>query len=191
MNNKDDKYLIKKVIKGDSQAFACLIDKYQNMVFTLALRMLKNNEDAEEVAQDSFLKAYQHLDSFKGNSKFSTWLYQIVYNTCISRLRKKSIPVDSIENVYSNEISDSEYKQAEYLISSKEKHESIKKALNELEPDDSFLLTLFYLEELDHKEISKITELTRDNIKVKIFRARKKLFEILKKNMGEEVYSLL
>lgn len=191
MNNKDDKYLIKRLKQGDNQAFAFLIDRYQNMVFTLALRMLKNHEDAEEIAQDSFLKAYQHIDGFKGNSKFSTWLYQIVYNACISKLRKKKIVVDPIDSINSTDISSSEYREVEQLIATKEKHEIIKKALLEIDPEDSFLLTLFYLEELDHKEIARITELTRDNIKVKIFRARKKLFEILKKSMGTEVYSLL
>lgn len=191
MNKKDDKYLIKRIKQGDSHAFGNLIDRYKNMVFTLALRMLKNNEDAEEVAQDAFLKAYQHINTFKGNSKFSTWLYQIVYNTCISRLRKKKLDVNQIDDVYQKDISTSEYREIEHFITTKEKQEALKKALSELPSDDSFLLTLFYLEELDHKEIAKITELTRDNIKVKIFRARKKLFEVLKKSMGEEVYSLL
>ncbi len=191
MEQKDDKYFIKRVKQGDSQAFSFLIEKHQNMVFTLAYRMLKNIEDAEEIAQDVFLKVYQHIDSFKGKSKFSTWLYQIVYNACISKLRKKKLDVDSIENLYKTEITSTECREVEQIIASKEKHQLIKNALLELEPDDSFLLTLFYLKELDHKEISKITALTRENIKVKIFRARKKLFDIFKKHMGEEVYSLL
>ena len=87
----EDHILIEKVLAGDSNAFSGLIDRYKDMVYTLAIRIVKNNEDAEEVAQDSFIKAFEKLDSFKGSSKFSTWLYTIVYRTALTKVRKKKV----------------------------------------------------------------------------------------------------
>src|SRR6195256_4406599 len=89
--------IISRVIKGDQQAYAELVTKYQNYVFTLALRFTKNREDAEEVAQDIFVKAYRALADFRGTSKFSTWLYTIVNNTCITFLRKKRLETHSLD----------------------------------------------------------------------------------------------
>ena len=80
-----DKKIIGQVIKGDVSAYALLVNKYQSMAFTLALSITKNREDAEEVAQDAFVKAYNNLNTFKGKSKFSTWLYQIIYRTALSK----------------------------------------------------------------------------------------------------------
>src|SRR5882757_5390150 len=98
----NDNEIISKVLNGDKQAYASLVNRYQNYVFTLALRFTKNREDAEEVAQDIFIKAYRYLADFKGASKFSTWLYTIVNNTCITFLRKKKLKILSLgnENVF-------------------------------------------------------------------------------------------
>ena len=106
MDQKDDRYYISKVLEGDMQAFSYLVDKYKDMVFTLAFRILKNRENAEEVAQDSFVKVYQNLKKFKSKSKFSTWLYRIVYNTAISRVRVKQNPTMSIDDQKFFEIED-------------------------------------------------------------------------------------
>ena len=86
----NDNEIISKVLSGDTQAYAVLVNRYQNYVFTLAMRMVKTREDAEEVAQDIFIKAYRALADFRGASKFSTWLYTIVNTTCITFLRKKT-----------------------------------------------------------------------------------------------------
>src|SRR5688500_5845045 len=94
---QNDNEIISKVLGGDQQAYAILVDRYQNYVFTLSLRFTKNREDAEEVSQDIFIKAYRALADFKGNSKFSTWLYTIVNNTCISFLRKKKLQSHSLD----------------------------------------------------------------------------------------------
>ena len=85
----NDNEIISKVLNGDQQAYAELVSRYQNYVFTLTLRMIKSREDAEEVAQDIFVKAYRSLANFRGDAKFSTWLYTIVNTTCITFLRKK------------------------------------------------------------------------------------------------------
>src|SRR4030095_12874686 len=102
-----DSEIISKVLSGDQQAYAGLVNRYQNYVFTLALRFTKNREDAEEVSQDVFIKAYRALADFKGASKFSTWLYTIVNNTGITFLRKKKIVTHSLDNEQVFEAADS------------------------------------------------------------------------------------
>ena len=97
MDNNSDQIYIDKVLQGDTNAFAYLINKYKDMAYTIAIKIVKSHEDAEEVAQDSFLKAYEKLDSFKGNSKFSTWLYTIVYRNSITKIRKKKSLMFEIE----------------------------------------------------------------------------------------------
>ena len=88
MSTLNDQHYIDKILQGETNAFAVLVDRYKNMIFTLALKMVKNREEAEEVAQDTFIKAYSSLNKFKGDSKFSTWIYRVAYNTCLDRLKK-------------------------------------------------------------------------------------------------------
>src|SRR3954470_17558065 len=92
-----DMEVIARVLNKDQQAYSILVERYRNYVFTLVLRYIKNREDAEEVAQDVFVKAYRSLPDFRGQSKFSTWLYTVATTTCISFLRKKKPEVHSLE----------------------------------------------------------------------------------------------
>ncbi len=98
MDKNSDQIYIDKVLAGDTNAFAYLINKYKNMTYTIAIKIVKSHEDAEEVAQDSFLKAYEKLNTFKGNAKFSTWLYTIVYRNAITKIRKKKVTTTDIES---------------------------------------------------------------------------------------------
>lgn len=98
MDKTDDIFYIEAVKKGNVAAFSVLVERYQNMVYSLALKLLKKPEDAEEMAQDTFVKAYQKLDTYEGKSKFSTWLYSITYNACISELRKHRIEFKSLDD---------------------------------------------------------------------------------------------
>ena len=95
MSNIDDQHYIRLVREGDTNAFAVLVDRYKDMVFTLSLKMLKDREEAEEVSQDTFLKIYKSLSKFNGEAKFSTWIYKVAFNTCLDRLKKnkRSQPV--------------------------------------------------------------------------------------------------
>ena len=86
--NTNDQVYINRILDGDTNAFTVLVDRYKDLVYTLAMRMMKNREEAEEVAQDAFIKTYKSLDKFKGESKFSTWIYRVAYNTCLDRLKK-------------------------------------------------------------------------------------------------------
>ena len=106
MDKLNDQHYINLVIGGDTHAFAVLVDRYKNLVFTLSLKMLQNREEAEEVSQDAFIKVYKSLPKFKSESKFSTWLYKVTYNTCLDRLRskKRATPLVSIDDFGEKEV---------------------------------------------------------------------------------------
>lgn len=191
MDKNSDQIYIDKVLKGDTNAFAYLINRYKDMAYTLAIKIVKNHEDAEEVAQDSFLKAYEKLDSFKGNSKFSTWLYTIVYRNAITKIRKKNIATSDIDDyVMDNYSEGSEFPQIE-AIKNGEQQKYVREAINRLPEKDALLITLFYMNESSVEEIEQITNLTQSNIKVKLFRARKKLNTELSFLLKEEVKTIL
>ncbi len=189
MANNNDDYYIEKTLKGDTNYFGFLVEKYQNMVFALAVKMMKNREEAEEVAQDTFIKAYKSLKSFSGQSKFSTWMYRIAYNTCLDRIKKNSRFSNSIEidNIPSKDIqlTDTIFEG----IERKERSEIVQRCMNQLPEDERVILHLFYFEELSLKEIVDIVSMKEGNIKVKLFRARKKLFTIFKESVEPEIYS--
>ncbi len=191
MNKAEDQYYIEAVRNGNVQAFSVLVEKYQRLIYTLALKLLKKPEDAEEMAQDTFIKAFQKLDTYEGKSKFSTWLYSITYNGCISELRKRRIEFKSLDD---RQISDQdEQKMHDYYRETKKEDQEkyLNLALEKLPEDDQVLVTLYYYESQSMDEISMITGLTVSNIKVKIHRARKKMYALLHEMLKEEVYSLL
>ena len=179
MNNQPDQHYIDLILKGKVNSFAILVERYKQMVYTLAIRIVKNKERAEEISQDVFVKAYLNLPKFKGESKFSTWLYKIAYYASLDDLKKNKREVisDTIELVNEKNISHIETALDELEI--KERKEIIKKALLKLNPEESTLLTLFYFEESTIKELSEILGLSQDNVKVKLFRSRKKMAKVL------------
>lgn len=191
METNSDQIYIDKVLQGDTNSFTFLIEKYKNMAYTIAIKIVKNKEDAEEIAQDSFLKAYNKLDTFQGKSKFSTWLYTIVYRNAISKVRKKKIITSDIDDyVINNYQSDHDFPQIEAL-KNKEQKIYVKKIIDKLPEKDALLITLFYLNESKIDEIEKITGLTQTNIKVKLFRARKKLYTELSLLLKEEAKEIV
>lgn len=177
----NDNQLIKRILDGNHNAYGQLVDQYKDLVFSLALRMLKNREEAEEVAQDAFIKVYKSLDKFKGDSKFSTWIYKVTYNTCLDNIKKnkKHLNNVSIDEFTFNKIETID-NALEGMIKA-EKSSLIKQCINRLSSDDSYLLTLYYFEELSLDEMSDIINASSNTIKVKLFRARKKLAVILEK----------
>lgn len=191
METREDKIYIERVLKGDANAFSHLVNRYKDMVYTLALRIVKNSEDAEEVAQDSFLKAFQKLSSFKGNAKFSTWLYTIVYRNAITKVRKKRLETSDIDDyVMDNHSEDHEFPQME-AIKSGEQKKYVKKAIDNLPDKDALIITLFYMDDNSIEEIEQITGLKESNVKVRLFRARKKLYKELSILLKEEVKTIL
>jgi RNA polymerase sigma-70 factor, ECF subfamily len=180
MNTKPDEYYIKRTLKGNVKEYAFLVEKYKHMVYTLTIRIVKNREEAEEISQDVFVKAFEKLESFKGESKFSTWIYKIAYYASLDVIKrnKRTVNSESIENVRDVDIEN--VQDALEYLHEKERKKVINEALLKLNEDERTILTLYYFEEYPVKEISKVVNLSVDNIKTKLFRSRKKLATILK-----------
>ncbi|MDX1828293.1 MAG: sigma-70 family RNA polymerase sigma factor [Lutibacter sp.] len=180
MDNQPDEYYILQTLNGNVNSYAFLVEKYKHMVYTLTIRIVKNREEAEEISQDVFVKAYEKLNSFKGESKFSTWLYKIAYYASLDSIKrnKRQLNSENIETV--NEIDFGNVQDALQNLQDKERKEIINDALLKLSEEERIILTLFYFEEMSIKEISKVVNLSIDNIKIKLFRSRKKLASILK-----------
>ena len=183
----NDQIIINQIIEGDTNAFAQLVDRYKDLVFTLAMRMMKNREEAEEVSQDTFIKVYKSLHKFKGDSKFSTWIYKVTYNSCLDRIKKnkKHFNDVAIDDFTISKLKDVD--NAFEALVEKEQHDTIQECLKLLPYDDSFLLTMYYFEEQSLDEIASIVGLTANNVKVKLFRSRKKLTQILKNRLEPEI----
>ena len=191
MNYQEDSFYIKKVLSGNLPSYAILVEKHKNLAYTLALRISKNHEDAEEIAQDAFLKAYHSLNSFKEESKFSTWLFKIVFNTAISRMRKKQIlNVSMDEGNIGNTIREERINCLDSLHK-KERKKIIAEAIARLKEEESAVMTLYYLNENNLKEIEEITGFSNSNIKILLHRGRKKLLLELKKILKEEIVDML
>ena len=189
MTKLTDEHYIDKTLLGDTNAFAYLVDKYKDMVFTLAIKIVKNRELAEEVSQDAFLKAFKYLPKFKGDSKFSTWLYKIAYNTSLDSIKKN---VNQYNNVAIDEITVNYISSVETIldgIEREERAEIINNCLEQLPEDEKAILLFFYFKELSLKEIVEVTSMSETYIKVKLHRARKKLLSIVKNTVEPELIS--
>jgi RNA polymerase sigma factor (sigma-70 family) len=184
----NDTDVIALVLKGHQQAYSILVERYRNYVFTLVLRYIKSREDAEEVAQDVFVKAYRSLPDFRGQSKFSTWLYTVATTTCISFLRKKKPEVHSLEN---EKVSEAAARMEGGIpanqIEQKSKVNMVNEAIRLLNPDDAQIITLFYKSEQTLEEIAKILGKESNAVKVQLHRARGRLKEKMQKHFSEEV----
>ena len=186
-----DNEIISKVLKGEQNAYAELVNRYQAYVFTLILRMIKSREDAEEVAQDVFIKAYRSLADFRGESKFTTWLYTIANTTSITFLRKKKLDVHSLDNEKVFEVADS--KDSGFranLVEQKSRVNMVNEAIAMLSPDDAEIITLFYKAEQNLEEIARILRLETNTVKVRLHRARTRLKDKMEKNFSEEVKNI-
>src|ERR1700743_871202 len=165
--------------------FAPLVQRYQSYVFTLVLRFTDNREDAEEISQDVFVKAYRSLADFRGEAKFSTWLYTIVRTSCITFLRKKKLGTASLDN--ERTLLQLESKESGFradTIERKSRHAVLNAAIRLLSPDDSQLITLFYKGEQSLDEIGTIMGLEPNTVKVKLHRARNRLKEKMEKHFS-------
>jgi RNA polymerase sigma factor (sigma-70 family) len=191
VDHPEDNIYITKVLEGDRNAYAYLVDKYKTMVYSLALRLVKDKEEAEEISQDAFVKAYQSLASFKGKAKFSSWLYRIVYNTAISKLRQQPAGKVSLDESNITDILYMESIEHYEALAAGERKKYLEKALDSLESDEKMFVILYYYEERDLDEIATIAGLTKTNTKVKLYRARKKMLMVLQSYLKEETYNLI
>ena len=185
MTPEHEKHCIERVLKGDANAFEHLVHAYEKTVYNLALRTLGNREDAEDVTQEAFLKAYRSLDSYRGDSKFSVWLYRIVSNLCLDLLRSRQRkPVQSLTvedddgEIGELEISD-EHFSPEKLLDRKLTRESVQRGLSALPDDARQILLLRELQGMSYEEIGQALDLEPGTVKSRIFRARKRLCAFL------------
>jgi len=174
----NENQIIEQVKHGNTEAFRILVDRYRDAVYGLALRMVFNREEAEELAQDAFIKVFNAIGSYRGDSRFSTWLYRITYNTCISHLRKKTPVQVELNETHSSSDFNSGYK----LLIKEDNIRALRIVLNRLKPDDRAIIQLFYLEENSIKEISEITGFSNANVKVKLHRSKQKLKSMMEEN---------
>ncbi|MGI6717770.1 MAG: RNA polymerase sigma factor [Bacteroidales bacterium] len=173
----DELSLIEEILDGNTSAFDYFVQTYQDMAFTVAYRICNNQHDAEDITQESFIKAYQNLRDFRCNSKFSSWLYKIVYNTAISFVKRNNRQTENL----SKDIENKGIEPEKYLFRN-EQEKLVNTILEQMPNTEALLLTLYYLEDTSIKDIADITSLKVSNVKVKLFRARKNFKKLLFKN---------
>ena len=186
-----DTDIIQQVLQGNQNAYATLVTRYQSFVFTIVLRYVKAREDAEEVAQDIFVKAYRSLADFKGASKFSTWLYTITTTSCITFLRKKKLEVHSLDNEKVYAVADNvDGGMSANQIEQKSKIAMVNGAIDLLSPEDAQVITLFYKGEQSLEEIAQALGKEVNTVKVQLHRARTRLKDKMQKHFTAEVKDL-
>jgi len=181
MKKLSDQEIIDSVKLGNQSDYSIIVDRYKDKAFSLLKKMLKNEQDAEETLQDCFIKAYNSLSGFKGEAKFSTWFYRIVYNTALTKLssqkRKTENEMSSVDEHF-NLKSDYDYNVSER----KDMSEFINELVNKLPEKYSAIISLFYLDEMSCEEISNVLDISLSNVKVMLHRSRNALKDIIIKN---------
>ena len=185
MTREQEGAVIKSVLNGNVNAFEALVREYEKNVYNLALRMTGSSEDAYDMSQEAFIKAYNSLASFRGDSKFSVWLYRIVSNVCLdflrSRTRKPTVSL-SVEDDEGEEaqldVAD-ESQSPELLLERSLTRDAVRRGLAQLAPDYRQILLLREIQGLSYEEISQALSLDLGTVKSRIFRARKKLCAFL------------
>lgn len=186
-----DTEIIDAILLGNQSVYADLMKRYQSYVFSLAIRFTRKREDAEEITQDTFVKAYKSLSQYKRESKFSTWLYTITYNTTMTHLRKKKLETSSLDDEANLIQIENKGIYDEYSIEKKSRSFYLNKAIGMLLPDDAIIITLFYKGEQSLEEIAAVMNIEANTVKVKLHRARHKLKEKLETLLKDEVKELL
>lgn len=188
MTREQEAAVIQAVLDGDVNAYEALVKEYEKNVYNLALRMTGNSEDAADMAQEAFIKAYNSLTAFRGDSKFSVWLYRIVSNVCLdflrSRSRKQTVSL-STENDDGEEVEldiADETHSPEQLLDRSLTIDAVRRGLAALPPDHREILLLREIQGLSYEEIADVLGLEAGTVKSRIFRARKKLCSFLIKD---------
>jgi len=186
--DKSDKDLISSALGGNQIAYRHLLLKYQDMVYSVTRNLMPTEEDAQDLAQESFVKAFQSLKNFEGRSKFSTWLYTIAYNSCLTSLRKKRVKLQEL--TFGDDAIDFEdcYALDGFeLLNIEQRQTFIKTAISTLKEIDQLILTLFYFQDQSLQEIGEICNLEANTVKVKLHRARTRLHKNLSSSLNDEL----
>lgn len=188
---KQSEYFLGKAIRGEREGLEYLVDEYQDMAYTIAFKIVRNNEDAEEIVQDSFVKAFRSLGDFKKTAKFSSWLYRIVCNTALTKIstRKPVTTCDIYDDLERNEYVDHGNETWNLLLEADRK-KYIDLALSKMKDEDRLIITLYYIAEKSVSEIIEITGLQRSAVKMRLLRGRKQLETELKTLLQTETKEL-
>lgn len=185
MTREQENAVVRAVLNGDVNAFEMLVREYEKNVYNLALRMVGNSEDAADMSQEAFIKAYNSLDSFRGDSKFSVWLYRIVSNVCLdfirSRKRKQTVSL-SVEDDNGDDVEldiADDTQSPERLMDKQLTREAVRRGLDSLPPGQRQILLLREIQGLSYDEIADVLNVEAGTVKSRIFRARKKLSAFL------------
>lgn len=186
--NETDNSIIERILSGDKSGYRDLANRHKDYAFTVAYKIAGTREDAEEIAQDAFIQAFQALSTFNQEAKFTTWFYRIVFNAALMFKRKNRIQTEDIELSQSAQFVPADTANE---LKMSEQRQYIQKALNHLSPDDVTMITLFYLKEQSLEEIAQVVGISAETVKVKLCRARKRLAETMNKMLGKEVKTLI
>jgi RNA polymerase sigma-70 factor (ECF subfamily) len=184
-----DEELIARVLAGDEASYGTLVDRYRDYVYTIAVRIVGSDEDAEDVAQEAFVRAYRALPRFRGDSKFSSWLYRISTNRALTHLKRRrrradTIDIESGSHVEAVVIDDGRGEEAspELRVRDEEFRRAVRAAVLELPEQYRVVVTLFYLEERSYKEVVATLGIPMGTLKTHLHRARALLRDILTKH---------
>jgi RNA polymerase sigma factor (sigma-70 family) len=175
MDHQEELEHIHRVQAGEHAAYAVLVDSYKGLAYAIAFRVLGNAEDAQDVAQEGFIKAYQQLHQFEGKSRFSTWLYTIVYRTALAKAKETKVRMFSITDRFRETFTHDYSTPQLALLQTDDEQRSVQAAIDKLPQAEALLVMLYYIDDHSIAEIQQITGLSVANIKIKLFRARKKL----------------
>lgn len=171
MQNLDERW-VRLAMKGDPQAFTRLVEEYQRPVYNLCYRMLGNAEDAEDAAQETFLRAYKSMKRYDPSRAFSTWLLSIAAHYCIDQIRRRRMLIVSIEDMPVPDVPDPS-PHLEQTISKGEERERIRQLLDTLEPLDRAAVIMYYWYDFSYDEISQSLSLSLSAVKSRLHRARR------------------
>jgi RNA polymerase sigma factor (sigma-70 family) len=202
MHVEDDKRIIEKILNGKTSTFRILVERYQRLVAHIVFRMVPNPVEQEEIAQEVFIKVYQYLATFKFNSRLSTWIGRIAFNTCMNHLRKEKIPL--FEDLFTfpgdnrntwkdrdhSEVLHEDRSDPAIHVEQEERQKKVQAGIAALPVPYRLIITLFHLEELSYLEIAEITGLPEGTIKSHLFRGRKLLKEkLIAEYTGDEIWT--
>ena len=186
----EDRPIVEEVRAGDPRRYAVLVERHKDRALTLAVRVLGDRRDAEEAVQDAFVRAYRSLDRFRGDARFGTWLYRIVYNVCLSRAARRPDPGTADggreEEPEVLQIEDDDPSALERM-EEEEMREGLRRAMAALPEKFRTVLTLFYVQEMQYEEIAAVLALPVGTVKTHLFRARGHLRRALVQSRSEEV----
>lgn len=182
-----DRPILEEIRAGNSRRFGALVDRHKDRALTLAVRLVGNREEAEELVQDSFVRAYRNLEDFRGDSRFGTWFYRILYNLCMTKVTRRTnvalLPWDEGTDLGAPE----EDTDSLLEIEEREMQSILREEIRRLPEAYATAVTLFYVQDMTYDEIAAVTGLPLGTVKTNLFRGRQALRERMVKRVGEEI----